>query len=122
MEIKFVNNSVSGVNRRYRGFNFELPGSAEITIDVPSQYVADLKKYLKNRHPAVSVIDVAEETAAESAGAQTWGGVTETEETTDSAASATEGSEEVAAGEVTAEETAAESAGKKNNKKSGGKK
>lgn len=70
MKIKFINNSVSGVNRKYRGFTFELQGYTEKTIDVPSQYAGDLKKYLKNRHPAVQVIDVVEESISDNADQQ----------------------------------------------------
>jgi hypothetical protein len=53
MNIKFTNNSVSGLNRRYRGFDFELPGSTSKTMDVPEQYVENLTTYLKEKHPAV---------------------------------------------------------------------
>lgn len=59
MEMKFTNNSVSGINRRYRGFNFELAGHASAIINVPAQYAANLTAYLKENHPAV-VIEEAE--------------------------------------------------------------
>lgn len=59
MEMKFTNNSVSGINRRYRGFNFELAGHASAIINVPAQYASNLTAYLKVNHPAV-VIEEAE--------------------------------------------------------------
>ena len=62
MFYKFKNNSVSGVNRKYRAFDFELAGSAEKEIDVPAQYEDDLLKYLKLRQPAVSFSPVTKTT------------------------------------------------------------
>ncbi|MFZ4440391.1 MAG: hypothetical protein ACOYOS_18365 [Syntrophales bacterium] len=72
MKIRFVNNSVSGVNRKYRGFVLDIPGSSTITVDVPSQHVNDAVSYLKYRHPAVICTELAQEapppiTAAEAA-------------------------------------------------------
>jgi hypothetical protein len=114
MKIRFINNSVSGVSRQYRGFSFELQGYREKTLDVPSQYVADLKKYLKSRHPAVRVIEevTKQDVAAENTDQQGDTEVTEIVETNDNTLETGEGEEDVAA----------ENTGKKNNKKSGGKK
>ncbi len=53
MKIRFDNNSVSGVNRKYRGFDLNIPGHSSITVDVPPQYAKDAMTYLKHRHPAV---------------------------------------------------------------------
>lgn len=53
MKIEFNNNSVSGVNRKYRGFTLDIPGHSLQVIDVPSQYVKDVLSYLKHSHPAV---------------------------------------------------------------------
>ena len=53
MKIRFDNNSVSGVNRKYRGFVLDIPGLSSVTVDVPSQYVNDAVSHLKYRHPAV---------------------------------------------------------------------
>ena len=61
MKIRFVNNSVSGVNRKYRGFVLDIPGSSTITVDVPSQHVNDAVSYLKYRHPAVICTELAQE-------------------------------------------------------------
>ncbi len=60
MKIQFQNNSVSGVNRKYRGFVLDLPGHSSQAIDVPPQYVKDVLSYLKYRHPAVICTPVAE--------------------------------------------------------------
>jgi len=61
MKINFVNNSVSGVNRKYRGFVLDIPGQSARTVDVPSQYVNDAISYLKYRHPAVICTPIAVE-------------------------------------------------------------
>jgi len=61
MKIRFDNNSVSGVNRKYRGFVLDIPGQSSITVDIPSQYVNDAMSYLKYRHPAVVCTQIAAE-------------------------------------------------------------
>jgi hypothetical protein len=64
MKIQFDNNSVSGVNRRYRHFNLDLPGYSSQVIDVPPQYVADALSYLKQRHPAVICMVIEDQGAS----------------------------------------------------------
>jgi hypothetical protein len=55
VKITFQNNSVSGINRRYRTFLLDIPGRTEKTIEVPDNFVADVTAYLKKNHPAVVV-------------------------------------------------------------------
>jgi len=55
MKITFKNNSSSGISRAYPGFRLDIPGNAQITADVPHQYVADALAYLKKNRPAVEI-------------------------------------------------------------------
>jgi len=61
MKIRFDNNSVSGVARKYRDFEFGLPGNTTKVIDVPGKYVTDIITHLNYRHPAVICTPVEEE-------------------------------------------------------------
>jgi hypothetical protein len=65
MKIRFDNNSVSGVNRKYRGFVLDIPGHSSQVIDVPVQYVKDALSYLGHRHPAVACTPLVEEVPEE---------------------------------------------------------
>lgn len=61
MKIKFCNNSVSGVNRKYRGFTLDIPGRATVIADVQDEYARDVFDYLKYRHPAVVFAEIPPE-------------------------------------------------------------
>lgn len=68
MKMKFENHSVSGIFREYGAFAFRLPGHTigdkAVIVDVPEAYVADIQKYLTNKHPAVRFTAIAEEPIA----------------------------------------------------------
>jgi hypothetical protein len=87
MKIKFENNSVSGVNRRYIGFTLDIPGRSSQIVDVPRQYVKNALSYLKHRHPAVICTPIV---AAEKTKEAVQSVVSETSTETDPQAETTE--------------------------------
>lgn len=125
MKIKFDNNSVSGVNRKYRGFVLDIPGQSSRTVDVPPQYVSDAVAYLKYRHPAVICTPLVAERASEAAPAAAPQGDIAADrslvapivapEPSEPAAIEVDGSNAKATAEIadTATETAKETTGKK---------
>lgn len=65
MKIKFENFSVSGVSRKYRGFDLDIPGHSigdkSITLDVPLYLVEDICQHLKTNHPAIKITQLNED-------------------------------------------------------------
>lgn len=67
MKIKFENPSVSGISRMYPGFRLHIPGHAidakAVILDVPDEYVENVKDYLKTSAPVITVTALDVETA-----------------------------------------------------------
>lgn len=65
MKIKFENHSISGIFREYAGFILNIPGHAlgakAVVANVPDELATDVRKYLKDNHPAIVVTVEGEE-------------------------------------------------------------
>ena len=69
MQIKFENNSVSGIFREYAGFVLNVPGHAignkAVVVAVPDHLVADVTKFVSAQCPAMVITKLGKEAATE---------------------------------------------------------